>query len=135
MVTDRQRLGLSGEQIAARWLRGRGWSVLDERFRSGHRDIDLVVSRYDEPTGGRLVAFVEVRTRTGARFGSPLATVNWRKQHEVVRAARRWVSLNRRSRDFYRFDVVGVIFPEPGGGEGGIRIQYVPNAFWAAGFG
>jgi putative endonuclease len=126
MLTDRQRLGVRGESIAARWLESRGWTVLDRRFRSGHRDLDLVVCTVDAASGTRLVAFVEVRTRLSTDFGTPAETVGWKKQREIARSARAWIAANRRAGDSYRFDVVGVIVDSAA-----VRIQYVPGAFWA----
>lgn len=129
VLTTRQRLGLQGERIAAAWLRRQGWSVLARRYRSGHRDIDLVVAR-PGPAGGRTVAFVEVRTRASLEQGTPAESVGWRKQRELCRSARAWLASNRRSGDCYRFDVVGVLLR----GEE-VRIQYVPDAFWVRGMG
>lgn len=129
MLTARQELGLRGELLAERWLVARGWRVLDRRFRAGHRDLDLVVARWDELTDGRLVAFVEVRTRYSTGQGTPAETVTWRKQRELAIAARAWIALNRRSRDVYRFDVLGIL-----AASGRARIQYVPDAFWLRGF-
>ena len=59
MSAARQAFGEVGERIAERWLRQRGWRVLQRRFRNGHRDIDLVVER------DGMVAFVEVKARAG----------------------------------------------------------------------
>ena len=39
---------------------------MQRRFRSGHRDIDLVVER------DGVVAFVEVKARRGSGFGGPI---------------------------------------------------------------
>ena len=69
MSTATQELGELGERVAARWLRRRGWRIVASRFRSGHRDIDLVAER--EGT----VSFVEVKTRRGERFGGPVGAV------------------------------------------------------------
>ena len=66
MSAARQQFGELGERIAERWLRRQGWRVVQRRFRSGHRDIDLVVER--EGT----VAFVEVKARRGREFGDPV---------------------------------------------------------------
>jgi putative endonuclease len=125
VLTERQRLGVKGESIAARWLEARGWEIVDRRFRDGHRDLDLVACRIVDGSEGRLVAFVEVRTRWSTDFGTPAETVGWKKQRELARSARSWIASNRRSGDVYRFDVVGVIL-----GDGMVRIQYVPDAFW-----
>jgi putative endonuclease len=118
MSADTQALGELGERIAERWLRGRGWRIVQRRFRSGHRDIDLVVEQ--EGT----VAFVEVKARRGEGFGGPVEAVNWRKQKELGRSARVWVDRHGRRDDAYRFDVIGVLVVGSR-----VRIRHVPNAF------
>ena len=118
MSAARQAFGELGERIAERWLRKRGWRVVQRRFRSGHRDIDLVVEREG------MVAFVEVKARRGDRFGDPVEAVNWRKQKELGRSARVWVDRHGRPYDAYRFDVIGVLVAGTR-----VRIRHVPNAF------
>ncbi|UCD23547.1 MAG: YraN family protein [Gemmatimonadota bacterium] len=114
----RHRRGVKGEAIALKFLESRGWSLLAHRFRLGRWEIDLIVRQ------GRLVAFVEVKTRRGSAFGSPLEAVTWHKRREIVRAARGWMDRHGRSDDVYRFDVVGVtMLPQ------GLKIQYVEDAF------
>ena len=118
MSAARQEFGELGERIAERWLKRKGWRVVQRRFRSGHRDIDLVVER--EGT----VAFVEVKARKGLAFGDPIEAVNWSKQRELVRSASVWIDRHGRPMESYRFDVVGVLV------EGDrVRIRHVPNAF------
>src|SRR2546423_5353926 len=102
MSAARQALGELGERIAERWLRLRGWRVVQRRFRSGHRDIDLVVER------DGVIAFVEVKARRGAGFGGPIEAVNWRKQRELGRSGRGWVDRHGRPREAYRLGVLGV---------------------------
>jgi putative endonuclease len=118
MSAARQAFGELGERIAERWLRDRGWRVVQRRFRTGHRDIDLVVER------DGVIAFVEVKARRGNEFGGPVEAVNWRKQRELGRSARVWVARHGRSTDAYRFDVVGVLV------EGDrVRVRHVEGAF------
>ena len=76
MSAARQAFGELGERVAERWLTARGWRVVHRRFRSGHRDIDLVVER------DALTAFVEVKARRGDTIGDPVESVNWKKQRE-----------------------------------------------------
>lgn len=118
MSAARQALGELGEQIAARWLRRAGWRVVQRRFRSGHRDIDLVVER------DGTVAFVEVKARRGARFGHPVEAVNWRKQKELAKSAQVWIDRHGQPAEVYRFDVIGILVD----GEQ-VRIRHVENAF------
>ena len=118
MSAARQAFGELGERIAERWLRRHGWRVVSRRFRSGHRDIDLIVER------DGTVAFVEVKARRGREFGDPVEAVNWSKQKELVRSASIWIDRYGRPSQSYRFDVVGVLV------EGdSVRVRHVVNAF------
>ena len=92
--------------------------MVQRRFRSVHRDIDLVV----EHEG--LVAFVEVKARRGDTFGDPVAAVNWKKQKELGRSARVWIARHGRREDAYRFDVVGVLVDGDR-----VRVRHVEDAF------
>lgn len=124
MSATRQAMGLHGERIAERWLLAHGWEIADRRFRSGHRDIDLIATR-NEPHGpGRTVAFVEVKTRKADTFGGPLGAVNWRKQRELTRSAKVWVSRFQKPGDTFRFDVIGVILEREK-----VRVAHIENAF------
>ena len=118
MSATNQSFGELGERIAERWLRRQGWRVVQRRFRSGHRDIDLVVAQDD------VVAFVEVKARRGAKFGDPVEAVNWNKQRQLVRSASVWIERHGRPSESYRFDVVGVLVE----GER-VRVRHIPNAF------
>lgn len=122
MSEARQELGALGEKVAARWYVQRGWRVLSRRFRSGHRDLDLVVEK------GGTVAFVEVKARRNALFGDPVEAVGWRKRRELARSAQAWMDRVGRTQApaarEYRFDVVGVL-----AAGGRVRIRHVENAF------
>jgi putative endonuclease len=122
MSAAKQELGRRGERIAEEWLVKNGWQVIERRFKSGHRDIDLVMERQDDE--GRLVAFVEVKARVSAGYGGPLGAVHWRKQREMARAARDWMSRERSAGDNFRFDVVGILF-----GGGSPQVIHIENAF------
>ena len=118
MTKQRQALGLQGERIAARWLRRDGWSIVAHRFRSGHRDVDLIMQRDQQ------IAFVEVKARRGLAFGSPVEAVHYKKRRELTKSAQIWVDRHGGPTLSYRFDVVGVLISDSM-----VRIQHVPNAF------
>ncbi|MEP7067292.1 MAG: YraN family protein [Gemmatimonadota bacterium] len=120
MTAESQLLGEEGERIAEAWLAERGWRILDRRFRSGHRDLDLVAEREG------IVAFVEVKARRGKSFGHPVEAVNWRKQRELTRSAMVWIARFGGAKQMFRFDVIGVLMDESGP-----RIRHLENAFSA----
>src|ERR1700682_326805 len=123
MTAARQKMGIRGERVAEKWLSLRGWEIAERRFKNGRRDIDLVATR-ERDGAGRVVAFVEVKTRGDWSFGGPTAAVSWRKQRELVRSAKVWMSRFQRPGDTFRFDVIGVIL-----GSQNVRVQHVENAF------
>ena len=118
MSAAKQAFGELGERIAERWLRRQGWRVVQRRYRSGHRDIDLVVER------DGTVAFVEVKARRGSEFGDPVEAVNWNKQRQLIRSASTWIDRHGKPSECYRFDVVGVLVE----GER-VRVRHIANAF------
>lgn len=99
---QRQRQGLAGELEAMAYLTSCGWQVEAHRFRLGRHDVDLVVRR------GRMVAFVEVKTRRSTEFGTGIESIGWRKQRSIARTASLWALRHGRAGDEYRFDVVQV---------------------------
>ena len=127
MTAARQAMGVRGEAVAAKWLRVHGWDIAERRFRNGHRDIDLVAVRPAREGSARVVAFVEVKTRKSNEFGGPVGAVNWRKQRELSRSAKVWMSRFQRPGDTFRFDVIGVIL-----GAENVRVQHIENAFLLA---
>ncbi len=112
----RHRRGFEGEEVAKAYLRSQGWMVVDHRFRLGRLEI---------ARRGSLVIFVEVKTRRGTAFGSPLEAITWTKKREIARVARGWVERHGRSEDAYRFDVIGVTTSRSGEAE----IEHVADAF------
>ena|SRR2546423_2921741 len=124
MSVAEQEFGLKGERVAERWLTVHGWQIAERRFKNGHRDIDLVATREERDGTGRTVAFVEVKTRADWSFGGPTAAVSWRKQRELGRSAKVWMSRFQRPGDTFRFDVIGVIL-----GPQNVRVQHIENAF------
>jgi putative endonuclease len=124
MSAEQQAFGLKGERVAERWLTVHGWEIADRRFKNGHRDIDLIATRPERDGMGRTVAFVEVKTRASWSFGGPTAAVSWRKQRELSRSAKVWMSRFQRPGDTFRFDVIGIIL-----GPQNVRVQHIENAF------
>lgn len=120
MSVARQALGELGERVAERWLLQAGWRLLARRFRSGHRDLDIVAER------DGLVAFVEVKARRGwgGPLGDPVEAVRWKKQRELTRSAQVWIDRFGRPGQSYRFDVIGIVVSG-----GRASVKHLPDAF------
>ena len=103
----RHRLGLRGEELAAKFLRKSGFKILYRNYRpKGGGEVDLVCR------DGKTLAFVEVKTRSSDEFGRPADAVNAEKRELIARGARSWLRLLDNRDVIVRFDVVEVIAGE-----------------------
>ena len=123
MQNRRQSLGRRGEELAVAYLEERDWTILSRNYRAGPKEIDLVAVQ------GRVVAFVEVKTRSTATGGTPLEPIRWPKRRAVEVAARRWIFENGQPGIAYRFDAIAVRIRG-----GRHEIEHVPDA-WRPGGG
>jgi putative endonuclease len=93
----------AAERRAAWWYRLRGWRVLGANVWAGGNELDLIVRR------GRQLRFVEVKSKTGDRYGEPVDAVTPEKQRRVRRAAETWLASRRELDELdVGFDVVAV---------------------------
>jgi putative endonuclease len=115
---NKQELGKEGERVAEQFLKRKGYKLVERNFRCTEGELDLIV------LDRRVVVFVEVKTRTGRGFGSPLEAVEYRKQQKMIRAAQYFLSAKGLHQRDARFDVVGVSWlgREP-------MVEHIENAF------
>jgi putative endonuclease len=114
----KQVLGKEGERIAEQYLKRKGYKLVERNYRCSAGEVDLIV------LDRRVIVFVEVKTRTGHGFGTPLEAVQPRKQRKMMQAAQFFLSQKKLHQRDARFDVVGISWPgrEP-------VIEHVENAF------
>lgn len=101
-MAEHNELGQWGEQVAADYLRAKGYTIVENDWHSGHRDIDIVA------IDGTTMVFVEVKTRRNRLFADPEMAVDYRKIQNLRRAANHYVKYRRVDLDL-RFDVITVV--------------------------
>jgi putative endonuclease len=111
-------LGKEGERVAELYLKHKGYKLVERNYRCSAGELDLIV------LDRRVVVFVEVKTRSGHGFGSPLEAVEFHKQRKMIQAAQYFLSEKRLHQRDARFDVVGISWPgrEP-------VVEHIENAF------
>ena len=116
--------GQWGEDMAAAYLTGQGWRILERNARPCRRDrrceLDIVAFI---PASSQVV-FVEVKThRRHSAFAGRLWAVDRRKKRNLLRACASWL-MRRKWHGSFRFDVIEVYGIEGGGDP---EIDHVEN--------
>ena len=117
MKTAKQEKGEKGEQMAADYLRSKGYQILETNWRMGHLEVDIIA------IGANMLVFVEVKTRATNAFGEPEVFVDLAKQRHLIRAANIYIGKNGIDKEV-RFDIISVIL-----NEGVKSIKHIEDAF------
>lgn len=110
--------GKLGEDIAVKFLSGKGYRILKRNYRFGHGEIDIIAM------DGDVLVFVEVRTKFSEDFGTPEDTVTMKKRDQLKKIASAFLQTNDVKFSECRFDFIGIMFK---GGKP--RINHIENAF------
>ena len=112
-------LGNMGESIAATFLKGAGFSIVERNFRCVCGELDIVAR------DGRTVVFILVKCRNYDSYGPPQLAVTPFKQRQISKAALVWLSKRRLYDAEARFDVVAIVLHADDLPE----IEHIRNAF------
>jgi putative endonuclease len=94
-------IGRKGEELAAEFLKNKGFTVVAKNYRHKKAEIDLIVKK------DNWLIFVEVKTRSSAAYGEPEAFVNSKKARMLFSAAEEFIFANN-WQGHVRFDVISV---------------------------
>jgi len=118
-TTDKRTLGERGEAIAAAYLRGQKFTIVERNFRCKGGEIDIIAR------DGKTYVFVEVKTRRTLSFGPPQLALTPFKQRQISKAALTWLAKKKLFGACARFDVIAILAPDhqvP-------QIDHIRNAF------
>ncbi|MBI1286221.1 MAG: YraN family protein [Flavobacteriales bacterium] len=101
-MADHNKLGEKGENLAVKELLKKGYSILDENWRSGRNELDIVARI------GNTIVFVEVKTRSTDFFGDPSEAVSMAKQKRIIQAANDYLQQHELELEA-RFDVISIV--------------------------
>jgi len=106
--------GRKYERLAAEFYSQKGFDILERNWRSGHKEIDIIVRR------SKLIVFVEVKSTFSEKFGHPAGWIDRRKARNLIDAANQYIIQNDITDSDLRFDVVTFVNG---------RLEHFPNAF------
>lgn len=100
--------GVRGETYAYWYLRRQGYLMVARNYTVPGMKGEIDMAGYD----GRVLAFVEVKTRSareqGSQFPGAEEAVNLEKQRNVARMARQFLRARKIEEEAYRFDVLAI---------------------------
>ncbi len=94
-------LGLKGEQTVVRYLRKKGWKILERNFQCRFGELDIIAKDKD------CLVFCEVKTRSEGMIAAPQESVTYTKQQKMIKTAQIWAQTHHSDCPM-RFDVVAV---------------------------
>jgi putative endonuclease len=117
-ANTKQIFGKQGEELAAQYLKKRGYTIVERNYRCTNGEVDLIAVHR------RVIVFVEVKTRRGEGYGLPVEAVEFHKKRKMIQAAEFFLHEKKLHQRDARFDVVGISWPgvEP-------VIEHIQNAF------
>ncbi len=105
-MSDKIEIGQEGENLAAEFLRNKGWEIVSRNYRYGRAEIDLIIKR------DNWIIFVEVKTRSSSSYGEPEEFVDEFKARKIFEAAEEFIfSTNWLGN--VRFDVISIKLGNP----------------------
>lgn len=106
MLAARQKIGKLGETLACKYLKEKGYKIIDQNYRTRNGEIDIVARE------GDFFVFVEVKTRTNRAFGFPEEAIDEHKQYKLAKTAEHYLAAHRLYEQNYRIDSIGIEIDE-----------------------
>ena len=102
----RKELGQAGEKMAEVFLRKQGYRILARNYQTLYGEIDLIARE------ARETVFIEVRTKRGKSFGTPIESLTRNKISHWEKSAAAYLQKSGEFDQPIRFDFVGVDLSE-----------------------
>jgi len=102
-IPQKKELGKRGEDIAIKFLKEKGYKIIERNYRCPMGEVDVVAE--DKET----LVFVEVKTRTSTNFGLPEEAISYRKKQHLSRIASFYLIYHKIKEANCRFDVVSIL--------------------------
>jgi putative endonuclease len=126
ILTPKRRIGNFGEREAVRFLRKRGYKILEKNYTALDSEIDIIAKK------DNVTAFIEVKTRNIKHLGEkevrPASSVTPEKQRKIIKVANYYRS-HIKPETRFRFDVVEVYLEDGSFGPRVTEIKHLIGAF------
>lgn len=100
---SKKELGRKGERAAVRFLKNRGYEILETNWVCFAGEADIIA------LDGSTLCFVEVKARTGVQKGFPSEAVNAKKRDRYEKIAACYLQTYHKTELSVRFDVISIL--------------------------
>ena len=77
----RKQKGAAAEELAAKFCRSNGYAIIERNWRRAAGEIDIIAGK------DGVTYFIEVRSRSGDDFGTPVESINRAKKEQIIKTA------------------------------------------------
>jgi putative endonuclease len=112
--------GRHGEKLAQEYLKEHGDDIVENNYRSPDGEVDIIASK------DNFLSFVEVRTRSTRKFGTPEESITRRKKQKLIAVSQHYLQKHDIQTVSWRIDFIAV---ELDGTGRPTRIEHFENAF------
>ena len=116
-MDKRKETGQRGEEIAALYFTKRGYNIVARNWRCPTGELDIIMEK------SNTLVFVEVRTRSGLRYGTPEESITPTKQARLIELAKAYLQETEAPHQSWRIDIAAIRL-----GSGLPQINHIENA-------
>ncbi len=103
---NNKEIGRWGEEIAATYLKRKGYSIVLKNFYTSEGEIDIIALQ--EENEERTLIFIEVKTRTSEKYGFPEEAITMKKWDHMLKAVDRYFQEHPENSEAWQIDVIAV---------------------------
>lgn len=115
----KQKIGKLGENLSCNYLIKKGYKILDKNFSCKQGEIDIIAI-----SDSKELVFIEVKTRSNLKYGSPSDAVTNYKQKHIVLSSKYYIYLYDFNNINVRYDVIEIFLYNST-----YKINHIKNAF------
>lgn len=103
-LSENLKIGLRGEQLAARKLRKMGYEIVDANFLTSLGETDIIAMDKQKN-----LCFIEVKTRSPGAYFPPAHAVDKEKRRKLMTNAKAYLKTTKEKYNSVEFDIMEVI--------------------------
>ncbi|SCJ48339.1 Uncharacterised protein family UPF0102 [uncultured Clostridium sp.] len=120
MNVSNKDIGSYGEDLACKYLLDIKHKILARNFRSKLGEIDIIT------LFNNMIIFTEVKSRYTNSYGSPMESVTYYKQRQIIKLSSYYILINKFNNCNIRYDVIEILFNKS---NQNFTINHIKDAF------